>query len=59
MDGSLNVMLYAYAFAVANESTLETLTDIVDDFNTRLCKLLRSAVDNEALNGRSGFSVRR
>ena len=42
---------------MASESALEILTDILDDFNTKLCHLLRTAVDNEALNGRSGFSV--
>ena len=42
---------------MASESALEILTDILDDFNTKLCRLLRTAVDNEALNGRSGFSV--
>ncbi|KAM7441616.1 histone H3 acetylation [Porites harrisoni] len=43
-------------FDMASESALEILTDILDDFNTKLCHLLRTAVDNEALNGRSGFS---
>ena len=44
-------------FSVASESALEILTDILDDFNTKFCHLLRMAVDNEALNGRTGFSV--
>lgn len=42
-------------FEVASESALESLTDIADDFLSRFCKLLRFAVDNEAVNGRSGF----
>lgn len=53
-------ILYSLLFcisSVASESALEILTDILDDFNTKLCHLLRTAVDNEALNGRSGFSV--
>ena len=42
---------------MASESALEILTDILDDFNTKFCQLLRMAVDNEALNGRTGFPV--
>jgi len=42
-------------FDMASESALEILTDILDDFNTKFCQLLRMAVDNEALNGRTGF----
>lgn len=45
-------------FSVASESSLEILTDILDDFNTKLCRLLRIGVDNAALNGRTGFPVR-
>ena len=42
---------------MASESSLEILTDILDDFNTKLCRLLRIGVDNAALNGRTGFPV--
>ena len=42
---------------MASESSLEILTDILDDFNTKLCRLLRIGVDNGALNGRTGFPV--
>ncbi|KAL9983578.1 hypothetical protein ACROYT_G005773 [Oculina patagonica] len=42
-------------FDMASESSLEILTDILDDFNTKLCHLLRIGVDNIALNGRTGF----
>ncbi|XP_020623812.1 STAGA complex 65 subunit gamma-like [Orbicella faveolata] len=42
-------------FDMASESSLEILTDILDDFNTKLCRLLRIGVDNAALNGRTGF----
>ena len=42
---------------MASESALESLTDIADDFLIRFCKLLRFAVDNEAVNGRTGFPV--
>lgn len=44
---------------MASESSLEILTDILDDFNTKLCRLLRIGVDNAALNGRTGFPVRK
>lgn len=44
-------------FAVASESALEILTDILDDFNTKFCRLLRMSVDNQAVNGRTGFPV--
>ena len=43
--------------SVASESSLEILTDILDDFNTKLCRLLRMSVDNDALSGRTGFPV--
>ncbi|XP_015758530.1 PREDICTED: STAGA complex 65 subunit gamma-like [Acropora digitifera] len=42
-------------FAVASESALEILTDILDDFNTKFCRLLRMRVDNQAMHGRTGF----
>lgn len=42
---------------MASESALEILTDILDDFNTKFCHLLRMGVDNQALNGRTGFPV--
>ena len=42
---------------MASESSLEILTDILDDFNTKLCRLLRIGMDNAALNGRTGFPV--
>ncbi|XP_058959364.2 STAGA complex 65 subunit gamma isoform X1 [Pocillopora verrucosa] len=42
-------------FDMASESSLEILTDILDDFNTKLCRLLRMSVDNNALGGRTGF----
>ena len=44
-------------FAVASESALEILTDILDDFNTKFCRLLRMRVDNQAMHGRTGFPV--
>ena len=31
--------------------------NIPDDFNTKLCRLLRMSVDNNALGGRTGFPV--
>ena len=42
---------------MASESALEILTDILDDFNNKFCNLLRMGVDNQALNGRTGFPV--
>ena len=42
---------------MASESALEILTDILDDFNTKFCRLLRMRVDNQAMNGRTGFPV--
>ncbi|XP_044168286.1 STAGA complex 65 subunit gamma-like [Acropora millepora] len=42
-------------FDMASESALEILTDILDDFNTKFCRLLRMRVDNQAMHGRTGF----
>ena len=42
---------------MASESALEILTDILDDFNTKFCRLLRMRVDNQAMHGRTGFPV--
>ena len=42
---------------MASEAALEILTDILDDFVTKFCRLLRMGVDNQALNGRTGFPV--
>ncbi|EDO43099.1 predicted protein [Nematostella vectensis] len=42
-------------FEMASEIALENLTDILHDFSTRFCKLLRSNVDSYAANGRTGF----
>ncbi|XP_068709458.1 STAGA complex 65 subunit gamma-like [Montipora foliosa] len=42
-------------FDMASEAALEILTDILDDFVTKFCRLLRMGVDNQALNGRTGF----
>ena len=42
---------------MASESALEILTDILDDFNTKFCHLLRMRVDNQAMHGRTGFPV--
>ena len=53
------VKMKLFCFSVASESSLEILTDILDDFNTKLCRLLRIGVDNAALNGRTGFPVSR
>ena len=51
------MLRWLFCFSVASESSLEILTDILDDFNTKLCHLLRIGVDNAALNGRTGFPV--
>ncbi|XP_031570203.1 STAGA complex 65 subunit gamma-like [Actinia tenebrosa] len=42
-------------FEMCNEAALESLTDILHDFNTRFCKLLRAAVDDEAMTGGTPF----
>ena len=39
------------------ESVLETLTDISHEYMLQMTRLLRRAVDNDLLNGPSGFSV--
>lgn len=54
---SLHLRYKFVGFSVASESSLEILTDILDDFTTKLCRLLRMSVDNNALGGRTGFPV--
>ncbi|XP_041465203.1 STAGA complex 65 subunit gamma-like isoform X2 [Lytechinus variegatus] len=39
----------------SQESSLETLTDVLQEFLCNTCKLLRVAVDREALTGHTGF----
>ncbi|XP_072051426.1 STAGA complex 65 subunit gamma-like [Amphiura filiformis] len=42
-------------FELIQESSLETLTDILHEYETKVCKLLRTAVDKEAITGYTGF----
>ncbi|XP_006816646.1 STAGA complex 65 subunit gamma-like, partial [Saccoglossus kowalevskii] len=44
-------------FENCQESVLETLTDVLTDYNQKICKLLRVAVDREARTGTTGFQV--
>ena len=39
------------------ESSLETLTDVLQEYQMKVCKLLRAAVDREAMTGYTGFQV--
>ena len=49
---------YALIFnADCAESVLETLTDIGHEYFVQMTRLLRHAVDNEALHGGTGFQV--
>ena len=43
--------------ADCGESVLETLTDISHEYMLQMTRLLRRAVDNDLLNGPSGFPV--
>ncbi|KAK2572382.1 STAGA complex 65 subunit gamma [Acropora cervicornis] len=52
-----HLLMQSVATLLASESALEILTDILDDFNTKFCRLLRIRVDNQAMHGRTGFPV--
>lgn len=42
-------------FDFSTDTVLETLTDIAHEHNLRICRLLRMAVDRQALTGYTGF----
>lgn len=52
---SVATVLAHAGFELANESVLETLTDLVHEHYLRLTKLLRVAVDREACQGSTHF----
>nr|AAI29290.1 Supt7l protein [Danio rerio] len=52
---SVATVLAHIGFESANESVLETLTDLVHEHYLRLTKLLRVAVDREACQGSTAF----
>ena len=49
--------MYIYTIVACGESILETLTDVCGEYFLQMTDLLRRAVDNEALDGTSGFQV--
>lgn len=42
-------------YQTSEELALETLTDVLNDYLTKVCQLLRVAVDREATTGSTGF----
>lgn len=52
---SVATVLAHVGFESANESVLETLTDLVHEHYLRITKLLRVAVDREACQGSTPF----
>ena len=41
----------------ADKSTIDTLSEAAENYFLNLTKLLRHAVDDEAMTGQSGFAV--
>ncbi|XP_033633690.1 STAGA complex 65 subunit gamma-like [Asterias rubens] len=42
-------------YEMSQESAVETLADVLQEYLIKVCKLLRAAVDREALTGSTGF----
>ena len=54
---NLSLLSDLFLLLVSQESAVETLADVLQEYLIKVCKLLRAAVDREALTGSTGFQV--